>query len=127
MEHLNRLLKDMIIGIGANISESAIVQSSKSLDGIKTVCENFDKSAGIHADSVHHTIESSKKDQELVVKQLIQSKVFSYIPGRKHAAFPDIKPNLAKSIDAKSLFKWLDTNKQKLAKQIEVENLLVNK
>ena len=46
----------MIIGIGANISESAIVQSSKSLDGIKTVCENFDKSAGIHADSVHHTI-----------------------------------------------------------------------
>ena len=37
MEHLNRLLKDMIIGIGANISESAIVQSSKSLNGIKTV------------------------------------------------------------------------------------------
>lgn len=35
--------------------------------------------------------------------------------------------NLAKSINAKSLFKWLDTNKQKLAKQIEVENLLVNK
>lgn len=127
MEHLNRLLKDMIIGIGANISESAIVQSSKSLDGIKTVCENFDKSAGIHADSVHHTTKSSKKDQELVVKQLIQSKVFSYIPGRKHAAFPDIKPNLAHSINAKSLFKWLDTNKQKLAKQIEVENLLVNK
>ena len=35
MEHLDRLLKDMIIGIGANISEQAIVQSSKSLDGIK--------------------------------------------------------------------------------------------
>lgn len=127
MEHLNRLLKDMIIGIGANISESAIVQSSKSLDGIKTVCENFDKSAGIHADSVHHTTKSSKKDQELIVKQLIESRVFSYIPGRKHAAFPNIKPNLAQSIDTKSLFKWLSTNKQKLAKQIEVENLLVNK
>lgn len=37
MEHLNRLLKDMIIGIGANVSEQAIVQSSKSLDGIKSV------------------------------------------------------------------------------------------
>lgn len=85
MEHLNRLLKDMIVGIGANISESAIVQSSKSLDGIKTVCHNFDKSAGIHADSIHHTKKSSKKDQELVVKQLLESKVFSYIPGRKHA------------------------------------------
>ena len=28
MEHLNRLLKDMIIGIGANISEEAIVKLS---------------------------------------------------------------------------------------------------
>ena len=37
MEHLNRLLKDMIVGIGANISESAIVQSSKSLDGINSL------------------------------------------------------------------------------------------
>ena len=70
---------------------------------------------------------SSKKDQELVVKQLIESKVFSYIPGRKHAAFSDIKPNLAQCIDANSLFKWLDTNKQNLAKQIEVENFLMNK
>ena len=52
LQHLNRLLKYMIIGIGASISESAIVQLSKSL---KTVGENFDKSAGIHADSVHHT------------------------------------------------------------------------
>ena len=116
MEHLNRLLKD--------ISESAIVQSSKSLDGIKTVCDNFDKSAGIHADSINHTKKSSKKDQELVVKQLLKSKVFSYIPGRKHAAFPNIRPNLAQSIDTKSLFKWLDINKRKLAKQIEVKNLL---
>jgi hypothetical protein len=41
MEHLNWLLKEMIIGIGANISESAIVQSNKSLDGIKTVCETL--------------------------------------------------------------------------------------
>lgn len=57
---------------------------------------------------------------------LIESKVFSYIPDRKHAAFPDIRPNLAQSIDTK-LFKWLDTNKQKLAKQIELENLLFYK
>ena len=115
MVHLNRLLKDMIIGIGANVSEQAIVQSSKSLDGIKTVCENFDRSAGTHGDSVDHTTKSSK-DQGLVLQQLIESKVISSIPGRKHAAFPDIKPNLAPSINTKSLFKWLDTNKQKLAK-----------
>ena len=33
--HMEHLLKDMIIGIGASISEQAIVPSSKSLDGIK--------------------------------------------------------------------------------------------
>ena len=78
--------------------------------------EIFDRSAGIHGNSVDHTTKSSKNDQGLVLQQLIESKVFSYIPGRKHAAFPDIKPNLAQSINTKSLFKWLDTNKQKLAK-----------
>ena len=56
MKHFNRLLKDMIIGIGANTSKQATVQSSKSLNEIKTVFENFDKSAGIHTDSVHHSI-----------------------------------------------------------------------
>ena len=127
MEHLNRLLKNMIIGIGANISEQAIIQASKSLDGMKSICENFDKSAGIHADSVHHATKSSKKDQGLVVQQLVDSNVFAYIPGRKHTAFPEIKPNLAQSIDTKSLFKWLDTNKVKLAKKIELENLLLRK
>ena len=125
LEHLNWLLKDKIIGIGANVSEQAIVEASKSLHGVKAVCDNFDKSTGIHADSVHHTKKSSSKDQELIWQQLNELKVFSYIPGRKHAAFPDIQPRLAQSIDAKSLFKWLDTNKEKLAKQVELENLLI--
>ena len=114
----------MIIGIGANISEQSIVHSSKCLDGIKAARENFDKSTNIHTNSIHHTKKSSKKDQSLILQQLIESKVFSYIPGRKHATFPDIKPNLAQSVDASSLFKWLDSNKQKLARQIDLEKFL---
>ena len=71
MEHLNRLLKNVIVGIGANICEQAIIQASKSLDGMKVICENFDKSAGIHADLVHHATKSSKKDQRLFCSSLL--------------------------------------------------------
>ena len=98
IEHLNRLLKNMIIGIGANISEQAIIEASKSLDRMKSICENFDQSAGIHADSVHHATKCSKKDQRLVVQQLVDSNAFAYIPWRKYTAFPDIKPNLDQSL-----------------------------
>ena len=52
MEHLNRLLKDVTIGLGAYISESSIVNASKSLNAIVSP---FDEQLEIHWASSHHT------------------------------------------------------------------------
>ena len=93
MEHLNRCVKDYIVGLGANVKEETVVQISKSLKGILSVCNNFDKESHVHPVSFHHTKKSSKKDEELVIKELTDhSHVFDYIPGRKHASFPNIQP-----------------------------------
>ena len=101
MEHLNRLLTDIIIGLGANISESSIVNASKSLNAIVSLSESFDEQLGIHRASIHHTTKSSDKDREVVLKQLSsESNVFEYTPGRKHYGFKNISPNVARSIHA---------------------------
>lgn len=41
MKHLNKTLKDYLKGLGANISEDTIVQTSKSLRGVMDMTTNF--------------------------------------------------------------------------------------
>lgn len=112
MEHLNRCLKDSIIGLGANITENVVVQSSKSLKGIVDVCSNFDHISGVTPESIHHTKKGSQADRDLVLAELtLKSRVFDYIPGRQHhsTSFSALSANIAQAIDAGSLFEWFRT------------------
>ena len=43
MEHLNRILKDYLMGLGANVSEATIVHTSKSLHNLMDVSKKIDK------------------------------------------------------------------------------------
>lgn len=95
-EHLNRKLKDVVSGVGANVTEGLIVEASKSLNAVDTICEHFDSTTGVRPDSVHHTKKSSQQDLKTIVKQLSESQVFSYTPGSKHKAFPNIKLRISK-------------------------------
>ena len=47
MEHLNRTVKDYVASLGANVSESTILQCGSSLGGIMAVCDSFDKSTNV--------------------------------------------------------------------------------
>jgi len=88
MEHLNWCVKDYIIELGPNAKEETITHIYyiiKSLNGILSVCNNFDTQCDIHPVSFHHTKKSSKKDEDLVIKELTEhSHVFDYVPGQKH-------------------------------------------
>ena len=121
-EHLNRKLKDVVSEIGANVTEELIVEASKSLNAVDTICEHFDTTTGIRPDSIHHTKKSSQ-DLKTIVKQLSESQVFLYIPGRKHRAFPKIQPNLVRSADAKSLFEGIHRKQTELANRIVFQTL----
>lgn len=125
MEHLNRCVKDYIVGLGANVKEETIIQISKSLKGVLSVCNNFDKECHVHPVSLHHTKKSSKKDEELVIKELTDhSHVFDYIPGRKHASFPNIQPHVANCLDTDKMFKWLKKKQSKASDFIKLKKLL---
>ena len=117
MEHLNRTVKDYVAGLGANKSESTILQCGSSLGGIMAVCKSFDKYTDIAPESVQHTKRSTKKDRELILKQLVStSRVFDYVPGRKHKSFAGVHANIASAIDKKKLFDWIQKQKVKLHK-----------
>lgn len=55
MNTKNRKLKDVVSGVGANVTEELIVEASKSLHAVDTICQHYDTTTGIRPDSVHHT------------------------------------------------------------------------
>ena len=116
-EHLNRALKDAIVGVGPNIAEQTILQCGKSLDGLIKVCTSFDDQHGLHSLSLEHSRPSLAKDEKLIIDELQNSRVFDYIPGREYRSFRGIKANPAEKIDIEKLTDWI--KKQKCTLQSE--------
>ena len=114
MEHLNRTLKDYLKGLGANVSEATITQTSKSFRNLMQITSHFDSICDIPPDSIYHTCKRYGEDLDLVINELTQkSRVFDYIPGHFHRSFKDIKPHISDHIDLDSLFKWIRKYKTK--------------
>ena len=124
MEHLNRTLKDIMHGLGANISEKAIVNASQSLHGLVSLGNSYDKQLEINQASMHHTKKSCEKDRDVVIKQLASnSKVFHYTPGRRHRGYQEISPNITQRIKVDALFKWVRVHQKKLANEQRFKRL----
>ena len=85
MEHLNRLLKVALQGLGANKTEKAITTSAKALGVVDPVLSTFDKENHVSNISGSHRVADAKKDMEMILKQL--SAVFRETPGRLHKSF----------------------------------------
>ena len=70
MKHLNRTLKDYLMGLGANVSENTICQTSKSLRNLMEVSAHFDDICDIHRQSIYHTSQCYGRDLELISEEL---------------------------------------------------------
>ena len=103
-----------MIGLGANVSETTIINSSKSLRGATETCENFDIFGDVSPASIHHTQKSSKADEEKIIEELTSTlRVFDYVPGRYHYSFKQIKPHISQEVNATALFVLLALKSQK--------------
>ena len=124
-EHLNRTLKDYIKCLGANVTEKRIVDLSKSLQSLHSLCHNADRALEIAPESLHHTVCSSEKDEKLIIDELVvKSRVFEYIPGRSHHSPINAQPCIAKDIDSNKLLMWITNQKKKLKIDFEFQKYL---
>ena len=81
LEHLNRILKGTVQGLGSNKHEEAIVRSSKEISAIKEVIQNYDQDNTTTLSSSSHHTPAIKKEIETIVKELRQYQVFDTLPG----------------------------------------------
>ena len=128
MEHLNRTLKDYLKGLGANISDSTVLQTGKSLRGLMDITAYFDELCDIAPSSLHHTKHSASKDEELILKELTsESRVFDYIPGRCHRSFQNIKAHVSSSIDTFKLVTMIKKHQRAIADYMDLRMILKSK
>ena len=90
MEHLNRVAKDAIRGLGANKTERAIERVGKAIGTLAPLLESFDQKINVKEVSGSHRRASMKKDIEEVVNELTTHAVFFDNPWTKtsHIPFP---------------------------------------
>lgn len=107
MEHLNRMVKTAIEGLGANKSEKAIVRVGRSLGSLATTMDNYDKQHHVPATSGSHSQRSSAKDMKKIIEQLQNLNIFTHTPGRMHQSFNTLKTNVIRTIDENKLKSWM--------------------
>ena len=89
MEHLNRVCKEAIRGLGVNKTDKAIVRVGKSLGTLCPVLDQFDKDNHVPDHSTVHSSPAALKDRDTLISQLQNSNIFSTInPNRLHPTFP---------------------------------------
>ena len=124
MQHLNRTLKDYLLGLCSNVSQATIIQTSKSLRNLMEVSSHFDTICNIHSDSIYHTRQHYGKDLEMLVEELsLKSRVFEYVPGRFHSSFQNIKPHISDHVDINKLFQWIKKYQARISNQVKLRNI----
>ena len=111
MEHLNRVIKTAIEGLGANKTEKAIVRAGKCVGKFGKIVDAYDQQAGVAAVSGKHSKPSHLKDLHEIVQQLLEADLFN--SSRAHASFSKFKPNLIRTLSEKELKDWIVNNLSK--------------
>ena len=106
MEHLNRVCKDAIRGLGANQTEKGITRVGKALGTLSPVLDQYDKDNMVQSASAIRSIPKSEKDRDLIMQQLQVLEVFTVSPGCKHPTFSHVR-DMLHSIDKSQLLKWI--------------------
>lgn len=108
MEHLNRLVKDAVKGLGANKTESAISRVGRAIGTIAPVLSKFDKeNLLVTPTGIHHTA-SFETDVKVIVHELCNKNVFGSVSGRRHPSFSTPR-NVLHAMSKEDIVSWMIT------------------
>ena len=106
-EHLNRVCKDAVRGLGTNQTERSIGRVGKALGTLSPVLDQYDQVNRVPDYSGMHKKPTSDRDRDVIIKQLQEARLFTDSDSsREHSTFK--KPrNVLHSLDTSSLIAWM--------------------
>jgi len=114
LEHDNHLFKELLRGLGANVSENSVTRICRAFFPIKHLLENVDKEIDVRVNSGIHTKKDMHKDLIKIVNTLVEENVFMMTPGRLMRCFPNCPRDYLRLLDSSSLFKWINDHKKNI-------------
>ena len=108
IEHMNRVVKEAIKGLGSNKTPAAIQRIGKSLGPLINALDTFDEDNKVKAESHHHSKPPCYQDIQILVKELTEKAVFRVVHNRKpHDSFKKMKHPLLATVKERDLRKWM--------------------
>ena len=107
MEHMNRVVKTSVEGLGPNKSKKAITRVGKSVGVLASAMESLDKELGVPVASGKHSDKKKSKDIQTIVTLLLESGVLDLSSKKTFSSFPNFKANLIKTISENKLKEWI--------------------
>lgn len=114
LEHINCTCKTCIGVLGSSISDNTVQRIGRSVVELTKVTKNFDGENSVRAETGHHSKRSTEKDLKTILKVLRELPASKRIAGRKHEHFPNIQPNMTRSLKYITFKQWMSEHVQKL-------------
>ena len=93
IEHVNKLLKDLIGDMGVNFTKYASTRAARSVSSLERLNIQYEKQTSIHPEPKARSQKSDERDVQIVVQSLQQAKVLEVVEGRLHSKFQTFSPN----------------------------------
>lgn len=107
-EHINKLLKEIIVNMGPNITKEALQRSARSVSTLQAVCSQFDQVSGVPVQTSAHTTFSDKKDIEKEIGVVMENGLLTVSDSKRaHASYPRIHFNPLNDWDKGKTEKWI--------------------
>lgn len=114
LEHDNHLFKELLRGLGANVTENSVSRLCKAFSPIKSLLEKLDEEIGVRVNSSTHTKKDFHKDVMKVVQVLVEEKVFTVKREHKMTYFANCPRDYLQFIDTASMFTWINNHKKNI-------------
>ena len=108
MEQLNKCVKSMWRGLGANMNETSASRLARTTESVDMILDAGDRDCDIDEASGYRS--SGKPDAAVkqIATDLLTIKAFKYQPGRNgHNSFPKFPSDLLKTLDYRDLQTWI--------------------
>ena len=106
MEHLNRICKGSIKGLGPTKTAKCITRVGKALGTIVPILDNFDEDNCVPASSGRHHTANSDKDLNILIHELKDASVFSKSRKCQYPSFSNPRDPLH-TITQDELTEWM--------------------
>ena len=108
MEQLNKGVKSMWRGLGANMNETSASRLARTTESVEMILDVVDKDCSIDEASGYRSSGKPEAAVKQIVTDLITIKAFKRQPGRSgHHSFPKFPSDLLKNLDYRDLHSWM--------------------